>query len=199
MISPYAGVPDADWNAKTEELIREFPLSEPDVVTLVLDAWNSILQTRIGAAGYQIGKDIFPQPQIMGFFLHELIPLELEHRYPTVWSRDFTGYGKDIICKTNSLFSCEIKTSSDKYHIFANRSHAQLRSSSKKDKSGYYLAINFGKFVLAASGKMPVINRIRLGWLDDADWHPQKAPTGQQAKLLPAVEKNKLKVLYSLK
>ncbi len=196
MSSPYENCQVDEWESKTYELINAFPVPTDEIIAIVLESWNAIFDSRIGGLGYRIGRDIYPQPQIMGFFLHELIPLELENRYPNTWARDVTGYGKDAVCITNSFFSCEIKTSSDKLHIFGNRSHAQVGNVSKKDKSGYYLAVNFGKFVRTADEVLPAINRIRLGWLDSTDWQGQVSATGQQARLSTQVEKYKLIELY---
>jgi hypothetical protein len=58
-----------------------------------------------------------------------------------------------------------------------------------KKKYGYYLAINFGKFI---GKKRPEINLIRFGWIDHDDWVGQAAATGQQAHLKADAEKYKL-------
>jgi hypothetical protein len=157
---------------------------------------KSIFDSKIGNA-FLIGKDIFPKPQIMGFFLHELIPLTLAKRYPDKWRKEETASEKDLIYMPDDTFSVEIKTSSSAKNIYGNRSYAQEANSVKKSKSGYYLAINFQNF--SAKISKPQIKRIRFGWLDHADWMGQTTPTGQQARLSPAVEQNKLIILYDLK
>lgn len=144
-----------------------------------------------------IGKDIFPKPQIMGFFLHELIPLTLAKRYPDKWRKEETAAEKDLIYIPDDTFSVEIKTSSSAKNIYGNRSYAQEANSVKKSKSGYYLAINFQNF--SAKISKPQITRVRFGWLDHADWIGQTAATGQQARLSPDVEQKKLIILYDLK
>lgn len=195
-MSPYLDVSEDSWARITEDLISKFPTPTNEIVEIVLGSWESIFATKIGLSGFSIGVDIFPAPQIMGFFLHELIPLEFESRYPNVWSRDHSGYGKDIVCISEAQFGCEIKTSSHKSKIFGNRSHAQEGKSTKKDKSGYYLAVNFEKFG-TDGGSLPKIRRIRFGWLDSLDWVGQTAATGQMASLSGAVERFKLKTLYN--
>lgn len=132
----------------------------------------------------------------MGEFLHELIPLELGYRYPASWRREETSDEKDLVYIPDPAKSAEIKTSSHKWQIFGNRSYAQRGSSSKKEKSGYYITINFEKFSSAAN--RPKILRIYFGWLDDSDWIAQKAPTGQQARLPAHIYGSKLLLVYTV-
>ncbi|XZO04092.1 MAG: ScaI family restriction endonuclease [Microcoleus sp.] len=62
-----------------------------------------------------------------------------------------------------------------------------------KDKSGYYLVVNFQKFNPKIEGVQTLnINLVRFGWIDREDWQGQTAATGQQAKLSPDVERYKL-------
>jgi hypothetical protein len=199
---PYAGLAEPDWLSKTEELIAEHPLKKKEIVELVLQAWDDLFDSKLGPKNFQIGKHIFPKPQIMGFFLHELIPLELEYRYPEKWCGEKCATDKDLVYIPDVKYSIEIKTSSAKAHIFGNRSYAQESDGkTKKNKSGYYLTVNFGKFenTKDKNPKRPAINLIRFGWLDHTDWVGQEAATGQQAHLKPAADKNKLLVLYPTK
>ena len=196
-VSPYARIKPSDWQKKTEELFAAYPLNCKQIVEPILATWKSIFKSKIGHRGFQIGKDIFPTPQIMAFLLHELIPLEFAACYPKQWRRDNTADEKDLIYIPDGQFSLEIKCSSSPKKIFGNRSYAQALSQIKKSKNGYYLAINFQKF----SGdrrelQQPKIIRIRFGWLDHTDWKGQKSETGQQASLKPESEKGKLLVLY---
>lgn len=82
----------------------------------------------------------------MGFFLHELMPLELAARYPDLWRNEKSAGDKDIFYIPDDVFSIELKTSSDPWHIYGNRSYAQGNTKGKKAKSGYYLDANFKKF-----------------------------------------------------
>lgn len=136
----------------------------------------------------------FPKPQILGFFLHELIPLKLKERYPKTWRGDETAPEKDVVYIPENFYSFEVKTSSHKSKIFGNRSYAQEgaeESKKKKDKSGFYLAVNF-EAVKPEMKEKPRILLIRFGWLDKKDWLGQTSATGQQARLPPAAEKGKL-------
>ncbi len=134
----------------------------------------------------------------MGAFLHELIPLELAAKYPTLWRGNQNKGEKDLVCKTDLKFSVEVKTSSNKSAIFANRSYAQPQSSSPlaKGKDGYYIAVNFEKF--EDGKKHPRIRLIRFGWLDHTDWIAQSAATGQQARLAPIIYQTKLLSIYEM-
>ncbi len=193
MPSPYVGLDPSKWSSRTKKLVQAHPLKAEEIVEVVLSAWLAIFESRIGPKGFQIGPDITPKPQIMGFFLHELIPLEFATRHPGEWSAERTAGDKDIVCLFNPEFSIELKTSSHPSQIFGNRSYAQTGLSTKKSKAGYYLAVNFESF---KKGKAPEIRRIRFGWLDASDWIGQRAQTGQQARLNPAAERSKLVMLF---
>jgi hypothetical protein len=126
----------------------------------------------------------------MGFLIHELVALELANRYHGIWRKAKIACEKDLVYVPDERYSVEIKTSSHKKSIFGNRSYAQKSEKRKKDKSGYYLAINFEKF---SDQKLdPGIQLVRFGWLDHEDWTGQVSATGQQAKLSSDVENNKL-------
>lgn len=196
MTSPYENQPIKSWLKITKKIVRRHPLSTEEIVQIALASWHSIFDSKIGNT-FIIGKDIFPKPQIMGFFLHELITLTLAKRYPDKWRKEETASEKDLIYIPDDTFSVEIKTSSSAKNIYGNRSYAQEANSVKKSKSGYYLAINFQNF--SAKISEPQIKRIRFGWLDHTDWIGQAAATGQQARLSPDVEQNKLIILYDLK
>ncbi len=194
--SPYQGLEEAKWADKTDELINSHPLKKEEMVEVVLQSWNDIFDSRFGPKGFQIGKHIFPKPQIMGFLLHEMIPLEFAERYKGLWRGDLSGADKDLVYISDSKFSVEIKTSSNPKQIFGNRSYAQEPNGiGKKDKSGYYLTVNFGK--CQKSFPKPLILLIKFGWLDHTDWVGQAAATGQQAHLIPAAAKHKLQTLYT--
>jgi hypothetical protein len=196
--NPYDGLHEDKWEQRTRELVEAHPLSQDELVSVVLEAWDGVLKTEI-AGKYKIGKDIFPKPQILGFFLHELIPLKLKERYPGKWRGDETASEKDVVYIPDNFYSFEVKTSSHKNKIFGNRSYAQegaKESKEKKDKSGFYLAVNFEAVKLGVK-KNPRIVLIRFGWLAKKDWLGQIAATGQQARLPPAADKGKLLKLYS--
>lgn len=190
MNSPYKGKISGKWLAITKSLIKNHPLSPQEIKAVVFQSWEDIFQSKIGKRSYYIGKDIYPKPQILGFFLHELIPLEFERRYPKKWRREISAKDKDLIYIPDDNFSIEIKTSSNPHSIFGNRSYAQESVSGKKGKAGYYLAINFEKCTNTCPS--PKILKVRFGWLDHADWLGQKAATGQQARLSRDVENFKL-------
>ena len=194
MTSPYTGLQPADWSAKTNELISRYPLEMAELVEVVQRSWEGVFASKIGTKRFQIGKHIFPKPQIIAFFLHELIPLELTSRYPGVWRGEETSADKDVVYVPDHSYSMEIKTSSHASQIFGNRSYAQTGGKGKKSKSGYYLAVNFDKSIKGSPE--PRLRRIRFGWLDHSDWQGQTAATGQQARLSSEVERVKLRLLF---
>lgn len=197
LTEPFAGLPIDQWPMMAAELVRLHPLKTKELVDVVLTTWKGIFDTRIGARGFRLGTDIRPNPQIMGHYIHELIPLEFQFRYPDKWRRESAKSEKDLVYIPDPRFSVEIKTSSHASRIFGNRSYGQPTTgehAGRKGKSGYYLAVNFSKF--GESSVLPHVVRIRFGWLDLTDWIPQKAATGQAANLQPISERTKLITLY---
>ncbi len=192
MPSPYENVPADNWAAKTVELIEAHPLDTREIVEVVLTSWDAIFESRLGGK-FRIGHEIYPQPQIMGFLLHALIPLELASRHPDLWRPEGAKNDKDIVYIPDPGLSVELKTSSHPSQIFGNRSYAQEGSGNGKSKNGYYLTVNFQKFT---PQERPHITLIRFGWLDHTDWIGQAAATGQQARIRAESDRAKLVRLY---
>ncbi len=188
--SPYFGIDHHDWTEVTRELLKSHPLSGPELVDAVLESWDDIFSSRIGSG--QIGVDIFPTPQIMGFLLHELIPLTLSKTNPD-WRKDSTKTEKDMVYIPDDSKSIEIKTSSHAGQIFGNRSYGQQSSNGSKGKSGYYCAVNFTKW---DSAMRPKVGLIRFGWIDSTDWVSQAAATGQNSTLGGLTYAHQLPVIY---
>lgn len=198
MLSPYENLDISKWKNKTIELVNNHPLDTKEIVSIVFDAWERILKTKIGGE-LQIGIDVFPSPQILGNYLHELIPVLLNKKHKNTWRKEEDKSDKDLVYIPNNDLSVEIKTSSNPNNIFGNRSYGQENSdnNSGKSKSGYYLTINFEKFDPKNKSKKPAIKKIRFGWIDHSDWKAQKSATGQQASLSIDARDNKLLLLYS--
>ncbi len=194
--SPYAGLAPSSWVDKTIDLISAHPASLEDLVSVVARSWTSIFESSLGS-GFKIGTHIFPRPQVLGFLLHELVPLEFERLHSGEWRRDSGAGEKDLVYVPDDAKSIEIKTSSSKNQIFGNRSYGQQNASQgKKDKSGYYLAVNFERWQDAEG--LPRIRLIRFGWIDHTDWQSQKEASGQQSSLPPLVENAQLLTIYEL-
>lgn len=199
--SPYFGLDPWDMELvadTTRALLNEFPAGPGHVVEAVLDSWKGITRSRIGRA--QIGVDIFPTPQVIGSFLHELIPMELHARFGTQWRGDTNASEKDLVFIPDDRFSAEIKTSSNVRRIFGNRSFGQKDTGAgKKSKDGYYIAVNFRGWERdgTQTGEAPGVGLIRMGWLDHVDWLAQTASSGQAAALPPTVENAQLLTIYS--
>lgn len=192
MESPYKNLPKSKWLQKTDELVNAHPLFS-EIRDVVLKSWNDIFESKIGP--FSIGKEIFPSPQILSFFLHELVAHSLSLKYPGSYKVGELKNEKDVHNIADPSMGIEIKGSSNTTQIFANRSYAQPSSESEtKDKNGYYLTINFEK--VSKSNPRPKIRIIRFGWLEHKDWIAQKAATGQQARLTPDAYKYKLIEIY---
>lgn len=194
MKSPYENGMVANWDAITQQLLDKHPLMEDEIVEIVLDAWDSIMRTKIGEK-LQIGVDVFPSPQNIGNYLHMLIPAILAERYPNIWRGEIDKSDKDVVYIPDDTYSIEIKTSSQN-SIYGNRSYGQENSdnNSGKQKFGFYLAVNFEKFT--PTNTHPRIKRIKFGWLDHSDWKAQAAETGQNSTLDKNAWNHKLKLLY---
>lgn len=193
MKDPYP--PDAAvWPSITDELLKQFPLPMSALTEVVLSSWEDIFHSRIGNKGYQIGRDIWPEPQIMGFLLHELIPLNLSSSYRKKWRRCEASGECDAVYLPDDAWSFEIKTSSSTNGIFGNRSYAHVSDAARKRRGSFFLAINFGKF--GAENARPEITLIRFGWLGATDWIGQAAQSGQQAHLTKEARAYKLRIIY---
>jgi hypothetical protein len=197
MASPYANLHQDKWADKTRELIGQHPLKAKVIKSAVLECWASIFQSKIGKHGIQIGPDIQPTAQLMGAFLEALVALDLADRFPDVWRGNREKNEKDFVYIPDPSFSIEMKCSSNKSKIFANRSYAQPQAASPntKGKDGYYIAVNFETW---SERTEPRIRLIQFGWLDHTDWRPQKSEKGQAASLSPIIYQTKLIPIYDI-
>ncbi len=194
MNSPYAGKSKSEWKKITEALIKKHPFSKEEVVSVVRMSWEAIFTSHIGP--FQIGKEIFPAPQIISFFLHELVAHNFNIKYPKIFRVGKNKTEKDIHCVTDEDFSVEIKASSNKSQIFANRSYAQpATEGQRKNKDGYFITVNFEK--PTEKNPKPNITAIKFGYIEHSDWIAQSASTGQQARLSPETYSLKFITLYS--
>lgn len=192
--SPYANKPIDEWLGITQNLVNEHPLKDK-IVEVVLKSWEDIFKSKMGS--FSIGKEIFPSPQIMSFFLHELVAHNLSLEFPDEYKVGELKKEKDLHNIKNPAMGIEIKGSSNPTQIFANRSYAQPSSDSEtKDKNGYYITINFEKFT--KNNNHPRILLIRFGYLEHKDWIAQTAATGQQARLNANAYQYKLITLYKV-
>ncbi len=194
MNSPYHNIPKNQWKEITKSLVKKHPFSEKEIIEIVLISWEAIFESTIGE--FKIGKEIFPAPQILSFFLHELIGHYFDKQYKGKFRVGIEKDEKDIHCVYDENISVEIKASSNKSRIFANRSYAQPTSGNeKKNKDGYFIAVNFEK--VTKCNPRPKILFVRFGYLEHSDWRAQAAATGQQANLSPETYELKFITLYS--
>lgn len=186
--SPYAGTSTDKWLEITRSLIDKHPLDIKEIIELVHIAWDGVWSTEIGKGKARLKlHEVEPPATVVGYFFEKLLGKELATRYPKQWIGGTTGDQKDLHCLTDPNLSIEVKSSGQRgLKIFGNRSYGQEVENAdraKKDKSGYYITVNFFGDRL---------NLIRFGWIDGSDWVAQKSPTGQMAGLGPDVYAYKL-------
>lgn len=183
--SPYAGVPTDQWHRITQSLIERYPLSLDEIRDIAQIAWGRLWSSTIGG---QINLDEVELPAtVVGYFFQKLFAHELAIRYPGIWRGERDKSDKDLVNLQDSFFSTEMKSSGQMgYALFGNRSYNQQTqngTNSSKDKSGFYITANFFG---------PKLTLLRLGWIDQDDWVPQGAETGQAAILRSEVYEYKL-------
>lgn len=188
MTSPYDGLPVDRWLAKTDELIERHPLRIDLIRDVAIASWGTLWLTKVGEGETAFGLSEVEIPStVVGYFYERLFARELAALLPGEWRGGQSKDEKDLVCLYEPRFSIEMKASGQLgTKIFGNRSYGQKTEdvlTSKPEKSGYYITINF-------YGK--ILTLIRFGWIDASDWIPQKSATGQAASLKPEVYQYKL-------
>lgn len=187
MASPFANKSVQQWAAITRALLAAHPLKPDDILDAALVSWARLWSTTVGdaALGFPFAE-LDPPATVVGYFFEKLFTKELATRHPDVWVGG-KGSQKDLHCLTDESKSVEMKASGQLgYRVYGNRSYGQKIENvdaAKKDKSGYYITINF-------HGK--TLTLLRFGWIDADDWQAQKSATGQMAGLGDDVYKCKL-------
>lgn len=190
MTSPYAHRPVTQWSDVTRTLIASHPLTLGQIHDVAQTSWQRLWRTTVGdeVLGFPLAE-LDPPATVIGYFFEKLIAKELTARLPGQW-RGGRGSEKDLHCISDPTRSIEIKSSGQLgYKVYGNRSYGQHVvnvGAAKKDKSGYYITINF---------HAQVLTRLRFGWIDADDWHAQKAATGQMAGLSDEVYRHKLETI----
>lgn len=185
--SPY-GTARSEWRRITEELVKSHPLAQADLLSAVLDTWDTLWQTTLGTGQLSVSlADIVVPATVVGYFFEILFTRELERRQPGRWRGNRRKDEKDLVYVPDRDLSVEIKASGQLgYKVYGNRSYGQKADNDllvKKEKSGYYITINFYGHALTL---------VRFGWIDGNDWRAQNAPTGQMAGLDQSVYDLKL-------
>lgn len=188
MKSPYLDKPVSAWQRITKRLLARHPLTHDVLLSVAIRSWESLWNTRVGAGRTAIDLDQLVVPAtVVGYFFEVLFAKEMERRFPGTWRGCQQGDDKDLVYIPDPHFSVEIKTSGQLgIKVYGNRSYGQKASNQllvKKEKSGFYITVNFFKQTLVL---------IRFGWIDAIDWKPQLAPTGQMAGLPEDVYRHKL-------
>ena len=160
--SPYQGKDIKEWRKITEALNERHPLRLV-IVACVKNAWNAAQEH----LKYNIEKFNYNFLERNQAVFADVLEKHICKQFSLVDSRFQEGLkslDKDLVCKTDSFFDLEVKTSKKK-DVWANVGHAK-NTSSKKQKSGYLL----GVFYEPVIGDSRFIRDIRLGWVDQSDW-----------------------------
>jgi len=187
-ISPYPRDNTNSWRSITKYLVEKFPIQKSTLVEIVEESWEALQNSKI--AGEAI-TDFKVDNSAICTLVEQVIAKKLAEKHPYKWRRCQNHIEeKDIVCLDDPYFSFEIKVSGSKIgaRVFGNKCYTVACNGikKKKNKSGYYLTINFSKQSLTT---------IRFGWIDQEDWTAQKAGTGHQAYLEKSTYENKLIVL----
>ena len=167
------------------------PLTEELIHDAAIVSWERLWSTKVGDAetGFPLAE-LDPPATVVGYFFEKIFSKELAQRLSGQWRGGQTGTEKDLHCLTNDAMSVEMKSSGQLgVKIFGNRSYGQKNENAdviKKDKSGFYITINF-------YGQR--LTLLRFGWIDADDWQAQKSATGQMAGLPDSVYSGKLLVI----
>lgn len=188
MTSPYDGVPETQWLETTRQLVASHPLTRELIHDAAIVCWDRLWSTKVGDAitGFPLAE-LDPPATVVGYFFEKIFSKELAQRLPGQWRGGQSGTEKDLHCLSNEAMSVEMKSSGQLgLKIFGNRSYGQKTENeelAKKDKSGFYITINF-------HGQR--LTLLRFGWIDADDWQAQKSATGQMAGLPESVYSGKL-------
>lgn len=187
-MSPYADKPSSAWAKITQRVLAAHPLKLETILDVATQSWDALWKTRIGAGETAIKLNNLSVPAtVVGYFFEVLFAKEMTRRFPGIWRGCEQGDEKDLVHIPNPAYSVEIKTSAQMgLRVYGNRSYGQQLQNqqlAKKEKSGYYITVNFFKRSLSL---------IRFGWIDATDWRPQASPTGQMAGLPDEVYRFKL-------
>lgn len=194
IISPYAEIPEDEWEETTKKLVEDFPLDSETLCSVVNSAWEDIYTSSFGDTSLKIGEDIFLPAQATGIILEKLIAVHLS-KLDSDWRSGSIKTEKDIVNNVNDTLSFEIKTSSSESGLYGNRSTGHRSDKRTKIRAGYYLVVNYK---LPKEGDLErYIHKIRFGWIDDEDWIGQLKPTGQQASIGAKLARLKLVTLFS--
>ncbi|HUY34190.1 MAG TPA: ScaI family restriction endonuclease [Pirellulales bacterium] len=189
--SPYQGKPEAQWANVTRQLLARHPLKPETILDVATAAWQDLWHTTVGAGRAKLPLVELSIPStVVGYFFEVIFAKELESRFRGQWRGHRAKDDKDLVYLPDVTLSVEIKTSGQTgFKVYGNRSYGQElqnQLSGKKQKSGYYITMNFVGTTMTL---------LRFGWIDAEDWAPQVSPTGQMAGLSNAVYTHKLVVI----
>ncbi len=157
--SHYAGKPEKSWAAITRRLVARHPLELDELREVALIAWRTLWETTVGSGETSVRLTELRVPgTIVGYFFEVLFARELTRRYPEEWRCSQSKDEKDHVYLPDPSLSVEIKASGQAgYKVYGNRSYGQKSENAllvKKEKSGFYLTVNFSGRRFATNFRM---------------------------------------------
>jgi hypothetical protein len=148
MAIPYAHKPVSKWLEITRTLVESHPLKTAELLDTATTAWATLWQTTVGTGAVAVKlSDLRVPATIVGYFFEVLFARELQRRAPTLWRGNLSKDEKDLVYIPDPGLSVEIKASGQAgFKVYGNRSYGQKSERAvpaKKEKSGFYITINF--------------------------------------------------------
>ena len=155
MRSPYNGKPETDWAEITRRLLERHPLKEDVIRAVALTAWETLWRTTLGEGAVAVLlRELEVPATVVGYFFEVLFARELARRFPGTWRGNQNKDEKDLVHIPDAAYSVEMKTSGQLgVKVYGNRSYGQQVQDpalAKKEKSGYYITVNFFEQTLRA-------------------------------------------------
>ncbi len=174
--------------AATQHKVDQFPIAMDVLKGLVLEAGHILLQENLFGKTL---KEVIDAAPNKGSFIGQLFPFALNkllvERYPTIFRPEEHLYEKDVVCIIDRSYDFEIKVSTSSENIVGNKSYAS--DGGYKDKSSFYLAVNFNRDTYA-------VDLIRFGWLDITDWSINDSANGQGSRVKTLPLRSKMITIY---
>jgi hypothetical protein len=175
-ITQYVSTEELCATTATEE---EHPLLR-ELFEIVQSAMRDVRETQLGEK--RLVDTVSSMHGNIGSMIGTLFEHFLAQHLPSNFGPQQKKLDADFVCRSNSAFDFEVKTTSSRSkNIFGNR----IAATTEK-KGSYLLAVQYEMATLE-------VVRVRFGWIEPSDWVAQKG-NGQQSHLSLAA-RQRLQVL----
>jgi len=70
---PYVGMDESEWFAKTQQLVREHPLSLAEILDVSQSSWSALWNTSVGSGVAAISlRELNPPATVVGYFFEKI-------------------------------------------------------------------------------------------------------------------------------